>query len=112
MTLHSILGAIFDGKDAILHKTFHCYTVRAKQGGSQNSADNRSGSSHPKSAGASLRRYNEASLAQHVAEILNTWKAEIEKCTLIFYRAVSGNKKLLFAKNGKDPAILNKDKFG
>ena len=31
-------GAIFDNGIAILHKTFHCYTVRAKQGGSQGAA--------------------------------------------------------------------------
>ena len=31
-------GAIFENGIAILHKTFHCYTVRAKQGGSQGSA--------------------------------------------------------------------------
>ena len=31
-------GAIFNKGIAILHKTFHCYTVRAKQGGSQGSA--------------------------------------------------------------------------
>lgn len=49
----------------IQHKTFHSYTVRAKQGGSQSSRDNKSGgSSHPKSAGASLRRYNEAAFAE------------------------------------------------
>ncbi len=49
-------GAIFQGQKAVAHKTFHCYTVRAKQGGSQSSKDNKSGGSHPKSAGASLRR--------------------------------------------------------
>jgi hypothetical protein len=53
-------GAVFVSGAAVVHKTFHCYTVRAKQGGSQSSADNRSGTSHPKSAGASLRRYNQA----------------------------------------------------
>ena len=52
-------GAVFDGSKAVVHKTFHCYTVRAKQGGSQSMADNRSGTNHPKSAGASLRRYNQ-----------------------------------------------------
>merc|ERR1711935_365759 len=67
-------GAIFDNGIAILHKTFHCYTVRAKQGGSQGAADNKSGGSHPKSAGASLRRYNEQSLVQHVQDILVTGK--------------------------------------
>lgn len=51
----------------IHHKTFHSYTVRAKQGGSQSSRDNKSGGgSHPKSAGASLRRYNEAAFAEVV----------------------------------------------
>ena len=48
----------------LVHKTFHSYTVRARQGGTQSSRDGRSGGSHPKSAGASLRRYNEAALIQ------------------------------------------------
>ena len=42
-------------------------------------SDNKSGGSHPKSAGASLRRYNEASLVQHVQDILVTWKDELAK---------------------------------
>lgn len=50
---------LFLGKEAIVHKTFHSYTVRAKQGGSQSTQDRSKGGS--KSAGASLRRYNEAS---------------------------------------------------
>lgn len=57
-------GAIFQGEQVIFHKTFHCYTVRAGQGGSQSSRDNKSGGSQPKSAGASLRRYNEQALVQ------------------------------------------------
>lgn len=47
--------------EPIVHKTFHSYTVRAKQGFAQSS---RTTANHPKSAGASLRRYNEASLLQ------------------------------------------------
>lgn len=47
------------GGEAIVHKTFHSYTVRAKQGGSQSTQDRSKGGC--KSAGASLRRYNEAS---------------------------------------------------
>ena len=31
---------------------------------------------------------------------------------VIYFRAVSGNRKILFAKNGKEPAILNKEQFG
>ena len=57
-------GAVFRGAEAVLHKTFHCYTVRAKQGGSQGASDSTRG--HAKSAGASLRRYNEQALVQHV----------------------------------------------
>ena len=88
-------GAVFDGGQALVHKTFHCYTVRAKQGGSQSGADQRGG--HHKSAGASLRRYNEASLAQHVKEILTSWTEHLKKADLIFYRASnSANKMVLF----------------
>lgn len=69
MLLFSILGgghfaaAIFYSGNVVVHKTFHSYTVRAKQGRTQSSRDNKC-RSHPKSAGASLRRYNEQSLTQ------------------------------------------------
>jgi len=99
-------GAIFRGKEVLIHKTFHAYTVRAKQGGSQSSADNRSGGSHPKSAGASLRRYNELSLMQHIQDITETWKDSLKECQLIFYRATSSNKNALFSDRNK---ILNKN---
>merc|ERR1719499_2522545 len=99
-------GAIFRGNEILVHKTFHAYTVRAKQGGSQSAADNKSGGSHPKSAGASLRRYNEMSLMQHIQEITEQWEETLKKCQLIFYRATSSNKSALFSsKNG----ILNKN---
>lgn len=55
-----LLHIIVDG-EPIVHKTFHSYTVRAKQGFAQSSRTN---GNHAKSAGASLRRYNEASLIQ------------------------------------------------
>lgn len=51
---------ITDG-EPIVHKTFHSYTVRAKQGFAQSSRTN---GNHAKSVGASLRRYNEAALIQ------------------------------------------------
>lgn len=57
-------GGVFRGSAPIVHKTFHCYTVRAGQGGAQGTRDGKSGGSQPKSAGASLRRYNENALAQ------------------------------------------------
>ena len=46
------------------HKTFHRYVVRQKQGGAQSAKD--SCGRAPKSAGASLRRYNEAALAKDI----------------------------------------------
>ncbi|XP_045476125.1 ankyrin repeat and zinc finger domain-containing protein 1-like [Harmonia axyridis] len=99
-------GAVFKGGTPILHKTFHCYTVRQGQGGSQSSRDNKSGGSHPKSAGASLRRFNEQALVQHVQDIADQWKAEIEKSSLIFYRAPGPyNRSVLFG--GSNP-ILNR----
>jgi len=49
----------------ILHKTFHRYIVRKKQGGTQSGKDKQcGGGSHPKSAGASIRRYNEQMLTE------------------------------------------------
>lgn len=53
-------GAIFQGRDVVTHKTFHRYTVRAKRGTAQGIRDARGGAS--RSAGANLRRYNEATL--------------------------------------------------
>lgn len=58
--IHSFFMYVEDG-EPIVHKTFHSYTVRAKQGFAQSSRTN---GNHAKSAGASLRKYNEASLIQ------------------------------------------------
>lgn len=62
--LIDIMHDLPTGKEVVIHKTFHNYTVRAKQGGSQGAKDNQSGTAHPKSSGASLRRYNEQSQRQ------------------------------------------------
>merc|ERR1719266_2787838 len=106
-------AAVFNGEQVVAHKTFHCYTVRRKQGGGQSAADNKSGGKH-KSAGASLRRYNEASLAQHVQDIVQSWQQEyLSKCHLIFYRAASSNRKILFGSvtgsTKNNPILGNED---
>lgn len=98
-------AAIFEGGKVTVHKTFHSYTVRAKQGGSQSARDGRSGGSHPKSAGASLRRYNEASFAQHVQDLMTQWSSELQACDLVLYRAVGHNRNILF---GGRNALLDK----
>ncbi|CAG7835217.1 unnamed protein product [Allacma fusca] len=100
-------AGLFEGTTEILHKTFHSYTVRAKQGGAQGSRDAKNGSSHPKSAGASLRRYNEQAFNQHVQDLLAAWKEKIDQCELIFYRAVSFNRNILFG--GQNPPLDKSD---
>ena len=79
----------------IAHKTFHRYTTRRKQGGSQSANDNAKGNAH--SAGSSIRRYNEAALTQEVRELLAEWKQLIDSAELLFFRATgSTNRRTLF----------------
>lgn len=79
----------------IAHKTFHRYTTRRKQGGSQSANDSSKGAAH--SAGSSLRRYNEAALTSEVRDLLQSWKTMIDSADLIFVRATgSTNRRTLF----------------
>ena len=79
----------------IAHKTFHRYTTRRKQGGSQSANDNAKGNAH--SAGSSIRRYNEAALEQEVRDLLAEWKTLIDSAELLFIRATgSTNRRTLF----------------
>ena len=79
----------------IAHKTFHRYTTRRKQGGSQSSNDSAKGAAH--SAGASIRRYNEGALEVEIRALLTDWKDLIDKSQLIFFRATgSSNRRTLF----------------
>ncbi|PNF40559.1 Ankyrin repeat and zinc finger domain-containing protein 1 [Cryptotermes secundus] len=100
-------AGIFQGQEVLVHKTFHCYTVRSRQGGAQSSRDGRSGGSHPKSAGANLRRYNEAALIQHVQDIMESWSSQLDSCGLILYRAVGHNGNVLFS--GRNPPLNKTD---
>ncbi|CAH1178902.1 unnamed protein product [Phaedon cochleariae] len=95
-------AAIFQDNEILRHKSFHYYTVRAGQGGSQSTRDGKQGGSQPKSAGASLRRHNEQSLAQNIKDTLLLWKVEIEASSRIFYRATGSNRAYLF---GSSPLL-------
>ncbi|CAO1615521.1 unnamed protein product [Sympodiomycopsis kandeliae] len=53
----------------LAHKAFHRYTTRKKQGGSQSAQD--ASGKFAKSAGAQLRRYGEAALAEEVRALLS-----------------------------------------
>ncbi|KAF4553435.1 VMS1-like protein [Elsinoe fawcettii] len=79
----------------VAHKTFHRYTTRRKQGGAQSSNDNSKGNAH--SAGAGLRRYNEAALVTDIRNLLKEWKHWIQAAELLFIRATgTTNRRTLF----------------
>jgi len=80
-------------------KTFHRYTTRKKQGGSQSASDNARGKAN--SAGSSIRRYNEQALIREVRELLASWKNHIDDCTNIYIRANgSSNRKIIVGYEG------------
>jgi hypothetical protein len=88
--------ALFERDKIIQHKTFHKYIVRAKQGTAQTAHDQKTGGK-ARSAGANLRRQNMLHLKQKIQELFQTWKNEIQRCSLIFVRAPSFNQQLLFS---------------
>lgn len=79
----------------LAHKTFHRYTTRRKQGGSQSANDNAKGAAH--SAGSTLRRYNEQALVDDVRQLLSDWKGLLDTSDLLFIRATGmTNRRTLF----------------
>ncbi|KMU84835.1 hypothetical protein CIHG_02618 [Coccidioides immitis H538.4] len=89
-------GGIENRKPVIIaHKSFHRYTTRRKQGGSQSASDAAKGAAH--SAGSTLRRYNEAALEKEIRDLLKDWKHMIDKSELLFVRAAGPtNRRVLF----------------
>jgi hypothetical protein len=94
--IHRKQGGVEDRQARVIaHKTFHRYTTRRKQGGSQSASDASRGAAH--SAGSSLRRYNEAALEKDIREVLSDWKGMIDTAELLFVRATGKtNRKTLF----------------
>uniref|UniRef100_A0A0W0F7Q6 VLRF1 domain-containing protein n=1 Tax=Moniliophthora roreri TaxID=221103 RepID=A0A0W0F7Q6_MONRR len=84
--------------EVLKHKTFHRYTTRRKQGGSQSLNDNAKGNA--KSAGALLRRYGEQALRDDIRNLLSDWSDEINDCELIFIRASGSNRKIFLDYDG------------
>lgn len=78
--------------EVIQHKTFHRYTTRRKQGGSQSLNDNAKGPA--KSAGAQLRRYGEQALRDDIRGLLTEWREDIEASERIFIRANTANMRI------------------
>ncbi|XP_039298725.1 ankyrin repeat and zinc finger domain-containing protein 1 [Nilaparvata lugens] len=103
-------ASIFKGSDVILHKTFHNYAARAKQGGAQNAKDGKrsSGSKSAASGASANHKSNERSLTQDVQELLTSWGKEVASCDLIFIRAVGPiNRSVIFC--GKQSALDKHD---
>ncbi|XP_041120226.1 ankyrin repeat and zinc finger domain-containing protein 1 isoform X2 [Polyodon spathula] len=82
-------GAVFQGREVLQHKTFHRYTVRAKRGTAQGLRDGQNRSHAPKSAGAALRRYNEAALVKDIQNLLESWSEHLKEASAIFLRCPS-----------------------
>lgn len=91
--------------NVLVSKTFHRYTTRRKQGGSQSASDNARGKAN--SAGSSIRRYNEQALQKEVRELLESWRSYLVKAENVFIRANgASNRKILV---GYENAVLKND---
>ncbi|KAI1101512.1 hypothetical protein F4804DRAFT_315753 [Jackrogersella minutella] len=94
-TKHGSVGPLNREATVLAHKTFHRYTTRRKQGGSQSANDNAKGNAH--SAGSSIRRYNEQALTDEVRLLLQEWKGLLDTSDLLFIRATGAtNRRTLF----------------
>lgn len=100
-------GAVFRGLQVQEHKTFHRYTVRARRGTAQGLRDAQTPGSAPRSAGASLRRYNEAALQKDIQDLLAAWAQHLNDAQRIFLRAPRHNRALLFS--GRNPPLTRGD---
>ncbi|XP_063256773.1 tRNA endonuclease ANKZF1 isoform X2 [Prinia subflava] len=100
-------GAVFRGLQVQEHKTFHRYTVRARRGTAQGLWDAQTPGSAPRSAGASLRRYNEAALLKDIQDLLTAWAQHLNEAQRIFLRAPRHNRALLFG--GRNPPLSRGD---
>ncbi|NXG61408.1 ANKZ1 protein, partial [Hemiprocne comata] len=87
--------------------TFHRYTVRARRGTAQGLHDAQTPGSAPRSAGASLRRYNEAALLKDIQDLLAAWAEHLNEAQRIFLRAPRHNRALLFG--GRNPPLTQGD---
>ncbi|KAL7865162.1 hypothetical protein SRHO_G00104090 [Serrasalmus rhombeus] len=101
-------GAVFRGKEVLQHKTFHRYTVRAKRGTAQGLRDAQNRSHAPKSAGAALRRYNEAALLKDIQDLLKSWAEYLKEASSIFLRTPKYNRSVFFG--GRGAPLEKKDR--
>ncbi|KAG8759548.1 hypothetical protein FRC14_005671 [Serendipita sp. 396] len=80
--------------EIIAQKTFHRYTTRRKQGGSQSLNDNAKGNA--KSAGAQLRRYGEQALRDDIRNLMKDWEDDVGASERIWIRSNVLNKRIFY----------------
>ncbi|XP_077129231.1 tRNA endonuclease ANKZF1 [Ranitomeya variabilis] len=101
-------GAVYQGKEVIKHKTFHRYTVRAKRGTAQSVHDSQNHVA--RSAGAALRRYNQAALMADINQLLQSWTDHIKEAQGVYLRAPRSDKSPFLGRNSpitrKDPRVF------
>ncbi|KAL7751873.1 hypothetical protein RI367_002873 [Sorochytrium milnesiophthora] len=90
----NFVAAVFEGARPTMHKSIHRYTTRRKQGGAQSANDG--GKGKAKSAGAQIRRYNEAALRVEIRETMMEWQAQLQACSHLFVFAPGSNRQMLF----------------
>ncbi|CDZ96683.1 Ankyrin repeat protein [Phaffia rhodozyma] len=86
------------------HKTFHRYTTRKKQGGSQSKNDNANGAAN--SIGAQLRRAGEVQLNEDIRSTLENWAEDFKYAERVFIRASVSGKKSFW---GYEGAVIDKN---
>lgn len=100
-------GAVFRNGQPIVHKCFHRYVIRAKRGTIQSSRDKTG--NKPKSAGAQIRRHNEAMLHQDIHDIMTTWRAHLQAAELIFVQTAAVMRSVFFGAKGEDTGLDRAD---
>lgn len=78
-------GAVYTNTKPILHKSFHRYVVRKKQGGKQSNHEKGGGSTN--SAGGMIRKNQEIKWKVAVRDILCEWREAIDRAWVILYAA-------------------------
>ncbi|KAL7417688.1 hypothetical protein BDY24DRAFT_375751 [Mrakia frigida] len=85
------------------HKTFHRYTTRRKQGGSQSKHDSGNGAAN--SIGAQMRRAGEVMLQEEIRALLESWSEDFNIAERVFIRGSDSGKKIFW---GYEEAVIEK----
>eukprot|EP00667_Euglena_gracilis_P007885 EG_transcript_7960 len=78
-------AAVYLNGKPLVHKTFHRYICRRKQGGRQSTHDKGGGSMS--TVGSQLRRHHEAKWKEKICETLTEWAPYLQSCSGLFLHA-------------------------